>query len=309
MSKILVTGANGFVGQHMVKELAEHGADVLAVGGPKATTSQSKFIKERLVLDLRNADEVNKIDFSEVTDVVHLAGLAAFTPSFDRPMEYINTNIGLETNLFEAALAQDVRPRFLIVSSGTLYDPKAPQPLTEDSPVVPNSPYSVSKLGQEQMAQYYQSRGFECIIARPFNHIGPGQDLGFIVPDIAKQAVAVAKGDAKEVVVGNLDPQRDYTDVRDIARAYRLLLEKGRPGEIYNVCSGVPYSGHDILAGILKAAGCQPIVKQDSAKMRSTDVRSVTGSHQKITKDTDWQPTIPLEKTLADVIADLQAQA
>jgi GDP-4-dehydro-6-deoxy-D-mannose reductase len=308
MSKTLVTGANGFVGQHLLKELAEHGTNILAVGGPLATASQSKFINEHITLDLTKAAEAKKIDFSDVTGVIHLAGLAAFTPSFDRPMDYITTNIGIETNLFEAALAQDVRPRFLIISSGTLYDTKAPGPLTENSPVVPNSPYSVSKLGQEQMAQYYHSRGFECIIARPFNHIGPGQGLGFIVPDLTEQVMAVAQGKRKEVLVGNLDAQRDYTDVRDIARAYRLLLEKGQAGEIYNVCSGTLRSGHDILAGIIQAAHCQPVIKQDPAKMRPSDTPALPGSRQKITNDTGWQPEIPLATTLADVVANWQAR-
>jgi len=309
MSKTLVTGANGFVGQHLVKELAKHGASVLAVGGPLVAASPSEFIKEYVTLDLAKAAEAKKIDFSDVKGVIHLAGLAAFTPSFDRPMDYITTNIGIETNLFEAALAQGVRPRFLIISSGTLYDTKAPGPLTETSPTIANSPYSVSKLGQEQMAQYYRSRGFECIIARPFNHIGPGQGLGFIVPDLTEQVMAVAQGKRKDVLVGNLDAQRDYTDVRDIARAYRLLLEKGREGEIYNVCSGTLHSGHDILNGIIQAAHCQPVIKQDPAKMRPSDISAVAGSRQKITDDTGWNPEITLETTLADVVADWQAQA
>jgi GDP-4-dehydro-6-deoxy-D-mannose reductase len=308
MSKTLVTGANGFVGQHLVKELSEHGASVVAVGGPLAAVSQSEFIKEHVTLDLSKAAEAKKIDFSDVADVIHLAGLASFGPSLDRPMDYITTNIGIETNLFEAALAQGVRPRFLIISSGTLYDPKAPGPLTESSPAVPNSPYSVSKLGQEQMAQYYHSRGFEYIIARPFNHIGPRQGLGFIVPDLTKQVLAAAQGKLKEVLVGNLDAQRDYTDVRDIARAYRLLLEKGRSGEIYNVCSGTLHSGHDILNGIIQAVHYQPVIKQDPAKMRSSDTSAFYGSRQKITNDTGWQPEISLETTLADVVTDWQAR-
>lgn len=306
MSKTLVTGANGFVGQHVVKELAEHGVSVLAIGGPQTAAPKSEFVKEHALLDLTKANDANKIDLSTVSDVIHLAGLSAFSPSFDRPMDYITTNIGIEINLFEAALAQDVRPRFLIISSGTLYNPVSSELLSEDSPTIPNSPYSVSKLGQEQMAQYYQSRGFECIIARPFNHIGPGQGPGFIVPDLTKQVIAVTQGKSKEVLVGNLDAQRDYTDVRDIARAYRLLLEKGRPGEIYNVCSGTLHSGHDILNGIIKAADCQPIIKQDPSKMRSSDTPAFSGSRQKITKDTGWQPEIPLQTTLADVVATWQ---
>ncbi len=308
MSKTLVTGANGFVGQHLVKELAVHGVNVLAVGGPRAAAQPSEYIKEYLELDLTNVAETKKIDFSDVSDVVHLAGLASFGPSFDRPMDYITTNIGIETNLYEAAMEQDAKPRFLIISSGTLYAPNASALLTEESPAVPNSPYSVSKLGQEQMAQYYQTRGFEFIIARPFNHIGPGQGLGFIVPDLTKQVVSVSQGKRKDVLVGNLDAQRDYTDVRDIARAYRLLLEKGRVGEVYNVCSGILSSGHDILDGIMKAAHCKAIVKKDPARMRSSDTPAMACSRQKITTDTGWKPEIPLEITLSDVVEDWQSR-
>jgi GDP-4-dehydro-6-deoxy-D-mannose reductase len=223
-------------------------------------------------------------------------------------MLYMDVNVGIEVNLFEAAMAQDAHPRFIIISSGTLYDPHASQPLTEASPVLPNSPYAVSKLGQEQMAQYYTSRGFEVIIARPFNHIGPGQGPGFIVPDFAQQIVAIEKGEQSEMSVGNLDAQRDYTDVRDIVRAYCLLLEKGAAGETYNICSGTGVSGHDILKGLSQAAGAEPKVVQDPDRMRPSDIPVLTGSHDKLTKDTGWQPEINLADTLKDVIEDWRSK-
>jgi GDP-4-dehydro-6-deoxy-D-mannose reductase len=233
---------------------------------------------------------------------VHLAGMTSVGASFDQPMQYMLMNIGIEINLFETALKQRARPRFVIVSSGTLYDPSANLPLTEASTVLPNSPYAVSKLGQEQLAQYYASRGFECIIARPFNHIGPGQGLGFIVPDLTKQVVEYEKGLSQEVFVGNLDAKRDYTDVRDIARAYRLLLEKGKPGEIYNICSGVALSGHEILALILKSTSSNPVIKQDPARMRPSDNPVFYGDYTELNKDTGWKPEIEIETTIADVV-------
>jgi GDP-4-dehydro-6-deoxy-D-mannose reductase len=216
--------------------------------------------------------------------------------------------VGIEINLFETALQQGVKPRFLIISSGTLYDPQASQPLTEESPVLANSPYAVSKIGQEQMALYYATRGFETIIVRPFNHIGPGQGSGFIVPDFAQQLVAIEKGEQQEMLVGNLDAKRDYTDVRDIVRAYHLLIEKGRSGEVYNICSGRPLSGHEILEDLSQAAGLQPHIKQDPSKMRPSDTPEVSGSHQKLTADTGWQPEISLETTFKDVIDDWRAR-
>jgi GDP-4-dehydro-6-deoxy-D-mannose reductase len=309
MSKILVTGVNGFVGQHLAKELSDNGYEVIGVGGAQGATEKSPYVAEYQVLDLTNRDEAAKIDFSDIAGVIHLAGMAAVGPSFDDPMLYMNVNVGIEVNLFEAAMKQGAKPRFIIISSGTLYDPKADLPLTEESPVLPNSPYAVSKFGQEQMGLYYETRGFETIIARPFNHIGPGQGPGFIVPDLTQQVVAIEKGAVNELLVGNLDAQRDYTDVRDIARAYRLLFEQGRSGHTYNICSGKALSGHDVLKGILASTEINPEAKQDPDKMRPSDNPVIYGSFEKIAQDTGWAPEIKIETTLADVVSDWRNKA
>jgi GDP-4-dehydro-6-deoxy-D-mannose reductase len=308
MQKVLVTGANGFVGQHLVKELSENGITVVGVGGTVGSKEKSSYVAEYMVLDLNDASAVQKIDFRDIDGVIHLAGLAAVGPSFDDPLKYIKVNVGIEINLFEAALAQDAKPKFLIISSGSLYDPKAALPLTEASAVIPSSPYAVSKIGQEEMARYYGLRGFACVIARPFNHIGPGQNPGFLVPDIAQQVIDCEQGKSSEVLVGNLDAQRDYTDVRDIARAYRLLLEKGAAGETYNICSGKAVSGHDMVSGILAAAGSKAPLKEDPGKMRPSDSPIIYGDSSKLTAATGWKPEIPLETTLSDVIADWRAR-
>jgi len=308
MSKVLVTGANGFVGKHLLDELLAHAIEVLAVGGPLSTAKQAGDEQKSLALDLTQPAEAQKIDFGDVTGVIHLAGLAAVGPSFDNPMRYIDTNIGIEVNLFEAALAQKARPRFLIISSGALYNPAASLPLDEQSQVLPSSPYAVSKLGQEQMAQYYTQRGLECIIARPFNHFGPGQEAGFIVPDLTQQLIECQQGKRDEVSVGNLEAQRDYTDVRDIVKAYRLLLEKGASGEVYNICSGKALSGKEILAGITKAAGFKARTNQDPARMRPSDSLVIYGNHRKLSQATGWQPEIAIETTLADVVADWRSR-
>lgn len=304
MQKVIVTGANGFVGQHLVKELSEHDLSVMGVGGPQGATGKLPFVAEYVVMDLTDKDAVNKLDFSGVDGVIHLAGLAAVGPSFDDPDTYTATNVGIQANIFEAALSQNAKPRFLIISSGTVYDSTAPLPLDESAPTAPGSPYAASKLGQEQAARDYGSRGLDCIIARPFNHIGPGQNPGFIVPDIARQIIAFEKGETKELLVGNLDAQRDYTDVRDIVRAYRLLLEKGATGETYNICSGQPVSGHDIVAGLLAAAGIDIPIQTDPAKARPSDSPVFYGDNRKLAAATSWQPKIPLETTLTDVITD-----
>jgi GDP-4-dehydro-6-deoxy-D-mannose reductase len=309
MTKILVTGANGFVGQHLVKELAENSSTVVGLGGPGGAKQQSPHVSEYMVLDLNDPEAVKKIDFTDIDGVVHLAGLAAVGPSFGDPLGYVTTNVGIQVNLFETALAQGAKPRFLIISSGSLYDASAPLPLTEASPVVPDSPYAVSKLGQEQMAQYYGRRGFTSMIARPFNHIGPGQNPGFLVPDVAQQIIKYEKGEASQVLVGNLDAKRDYTDVRDIVRAYRLLLEKGEGGETYNICSGKAVSGHDIVDGLLKAAGSEIPLKQDPDRMRPSDNPVIYGDGSKLRKTTGWEPQIELGTTLSDVIADWRSRS
>lgn len=304
--KILVTGANGFVGGHLVRELSEHGYEVIAISGSKEKLS-SPFVSKYVYADLTNFEDVKQIDFTGIMGVVHLAGLAAVGPSFDNPLQYVETNMGIEINLYEAAQSQGVKPRFIIVSSGSLYGPHASLPLTEESNVLPNSPYAVSKLGQEQLAAYYGGRGFEYIIARPFNHIGPGQSLGFIAPDLTKQVIEAGNGTASEVRVGNLESRRDYTDVRDIVRAYRLLLEHGKPGGIYNICSGRALSGQQILDAIFTASGSKARTVQDPERMRPADTPAIYGSTDKLRADTGWEPQIDiLEATIGEIVTDWQ---
>jgi GDP-4-dehydro-6-deoxy-D-mannose reductase len=308
MKNILITGANGFVGQHLAAELATNDYNIVGIGGQQGAATQSAHMASYDVVDLNDPVAVEAIDLRDMDGIIHLAGLAAVGPSFNNPMLYMNVNVGLEVNLFEAAIKQGVTPRFLVISSGALYDATSPLPLTEQSAVIPSSPYAVSKLGQEQMAQYYTGRGFECVIARPFNHIGPGQGLGFIVPDFADQLIKIEKGEIDHMSVGNLDAERDYTDVRDIARAYRLLLESGKSGHTYNICSGTPRSGKVILAALQQASGVAAPVEQDPARMRPADNPVIYGNHDKLTADTGWQPTISFEQTMADVIADWRSR-
>jgi GDP-4-dehydro-6-deoxy-D-mannose reductase len=305
---ILVTGANGFVGQHLIRELTSHDHTVLALGLSATSPFEDQTHVSYLSFDLTDAEAAKSLDFNGIDGVIHLAGLAAVGPSFSAPMQYVQTNVGIEINLFEAALAQKATPRFLIISSGSLYDSKAKLPLNESSSVLPNSPYAVSKLAQEYMALYYGERGFPCIIARPFNHIGPGQGSGFIAPDLAQEIIACERGEKDTLLVGNLDAQRDYTDVRDIVRAYRLLIESGTAGQSYALCSGTPTSGQQLLQGLLAHSSATPSVEQDSRKMRPADSPIIYGDHAKLTRDTGWQPEIPLETTLADTLAYWRAQ-
>jgi GDP-4-dehydro-6-deoxy-D-mannose reductase len=303
VKRILITGVNGFVGPHLVSELKKNDYYIIGVGGKLGSEFPVEEIDEYFVLDLMKKNILKNIDLSKLDGIIHLAGLAAVGPSFVDPMKYINTNIGLEVNIFEACIKQKVRPKIVIVSSGSIYSSKNKMPINENSHISPTSPYAVSKTAQEIMASYYENLGFDVVIARPFNHIGPGQGLGFIVPDLAKQIIDFSNGNVDKVIVGNLDSQRDYTDVRDISKAYRLLYEKGKSGEVYNICSGSAISGNKILNDLMKIKGIRAEVKLDESKLRPSDNPIIVGDCSKIMKDTGWQPEISIEQTLKDILS------
>jgi GDP-4-dehydro-6-deoxy-D-mannose reductase len=307
--KVLVTGANGFVGPHMVRALLDAGHTVVAIGHSSANGRLPEGV-EKHSLDLTDRKAVDALDFKLIEGVIHLAGMAAVGPSFDAPMQYIQVNGGMELNLFEASQAQGAKPRFVVISSGALYDPKSPLPLTEESAVKASSPYAVSKLLQEELGAYYSLRGFEVVVARPFNHIGPGQAEGFLVPDLAKQIAEAERSGKMTIEVGNLKAKRDFTDVRDIAQGYIALLERGQPGELYNVCSGHSVSGEDVLKGLLALSKKSDLTaKADKAKMRPVDVLDIYGDYGKVKRDAGWQPAIKLEQSLKEALEDWRSKS
>lgn len=295
--KALITGGTGFAGRHLVNELAGNGYDVSVTSQHSADLPEAKVLQ----VDLTDPAAVKEIDFRSYDVIFHLAGLAAVGPSFKEPVHYLRANSEIQVNIFEACLAQNVTPKVLIVSSANIYCADE-LPLKESSQVIPTSPYAVSKITQEYLGHYYSTRGFDIIIARAFNHMGPGQLEGFIVADFAKQIAEAEKNGGGAVLTGNLKARRDYTDVRDIARAYRLLAEKGQLGEIYNVCSGKALSGQEILDGLLAHAKADIKVETDPKLFRPVDRVEVYGSNQKIHQDTGWQLAIPLEQTLKETL-------
>jgi GDP-4-dehydro-6-deoxy-D-mannose reductase len=298
-NRTAVTGINGFVGHHLAKELHDKNTDVVGIGTDAELTEKNKqnvvnYIKSDLTQEW---PELEKVD-----SVIHLAGLAAVGPSFDNPQLYINANSSMVTNMCEYYLRQEYKPRIILVSSGTVYDSNQPMPLSEDSPVSFNSPYSVSKVLNENQAEYYRKRGLDIIVARPFNHIGPGQMKGFLLPDLTESLM-----NSDDIIVGNLATKRDYTDVRDVVRAYRLLsITKKLGAATYNICSGKSIQGYEILDEIKSKLNKTHVnVSVDESKIRPTDPQDIYGDSSKLRADTGWEPVYNIKDTISDFIDNI----
>lgn len=300
MTRILITGINGFVGKHLTRELTENDISVIGIGREETVDPEiGELLDSYIYQDIAQAwPEIE----SPVDAVINLAGLAAVGPSFDHPQDYININSAIVTNMCEYYLKQDKKPRIISVISGAIYSPDQPMPLTEESAISLNSPYAVSKVLNEKQLAYYRGRGLSCIAARPFNHIGPGQLSGFLVPDLIEKLKTAE--DSGSIEVGNLKTKRDYTDVRDVARAYRLLATTDSLNhDTYNVCSGESHSGEEILEKIKKQMGKENVAtKVDQSKIRPNDPMDIYGSAEKLSQDTGWQPSVSLDQTITDTL-------
>lgn len=295
--RVAVTGINGFVGQHLARELANRGASIIGIGyDGDLSPSISHIVDEYCGANLVDAWPLE----TAVDCIIHLAGFAAVGPSFNEPQKYINGNSAMVTNMCEAYVNKDLKPRVIIVSSGAIYDSNQSMPLSEDSAVGYNSPYAVSKIATENQGSYYRSRGLDCVVVRPFNHIGPGQAEGFLLPDLYAQL----KTGEKSIMVGNLDTRRDYTDVRDIVKAYtKLALEPSLKHHLYNLCTGASVSGGDILASLKNMLDKQDIVVEvDQSKVRPNDVMDIVGDSSRLRQEFSWKPEITMQKTIQDFI-------
>lgn len=292
--RVAVTGVNGFVGIHLTRELVSSGHQVIGVGiGPLEEENVG------LLDDYFDQDLTLSWPDSVMGDaVVHLAGLSAVGPSFEEPQRYLQTNSALVTHLCETMLAQGRNPRIIVVSSGAVYAPGVG--LTEDSPVVASSPYAVSKLLVEMQSAYYRRRGLDIAVMRPFNHIGPGQQPGFLLPDLIASVQA-----GGPISAGNLETKRDYTDVRDVVRAYRLAAEADRlDSMILNVCSGRSVSGRTVLELVAAAVGVSvPEVVLDHRRLRPDDPEEISGDNALAASALGWRPEFELARTIADTVA------
>lgn len=258
-------------------------------------------------LDLRDLEAVRDL-LAQVRPVriYHLAGQAFVPRSFTAPWETLEVNIRGTLNLLEAVRTLGLETRILVVSSADIYGAAAAEslPLTESAPFIPSSPYSVSKIAQDMLAwQYARAYSMYIVRVRPFNHIGTGQSADFAVPNWASQIAAIELGQREPVVlVGNLAAARDFTDVRDVVRAYALALERGAAGAVYNVCSGAPQTMQHVLETLISLSSVPIEVRVDPERVRPVEIPVLYGSYARLKADTDWQPQISLIQSLTDVL-------
>lgn len=291
--RAFVTGGHGFVGPHLIEHLRANGDHVIA--------------PDQHDLDLEDADAMQAALGDARPDAVyHLAALAHVGDSWADPRRTFAVNATGTLHLLEAARRADPVPRVLLVGSAEVYGVVTSEqlPLGEDTPLVPVTPYAASKVAAEYLGvQYHAGYGVPVVRARSFNHVGPGQRGSFVVADIARRvAEAVRSGDRGPIRVGNLAARRDFTDVRDVVRAYRLLIERGDPGEVYNVCSGIGIAVDELVRRLLEVAEVDLELETDPELMRPVDVPVLIGDNSRITATTGWKPEIPLDDTLRDVV-------
>ncbi len=294
--RALVTGASGFVGPHLMSFLASSGDDALGVDSKDGP-------------DLLDAEGWRDLAEDAQPDVMyHLAGWSDVGASWKQPREAFRANAEGTLNVLEAARSAKVE-RVVVVSSADVYGIASPAslPLTEKAPVQPRSPYGASKVASEALArQAFRGWGLDVVIARPFNHIGPGQSDRFVAPAFAAKIAEAERVGGGKVTHGDLSPERDFTDVRDVVSAYRLLATEGRPGATYNICSSRAVSMSDILRQLVSLSSADISTEPDPDKIRPVEVPVLRGSHDRLTADTGWEPTIALADTLSDVLADFR---
>ncbi len=309
--KVLITGITGFVGSHLAEHLlTKPGVEVIGLRRWRSPLENIKSILGRIKLyecDLKDPVGVRKmLEDIRPEQIYHLAAQSFVPTSWRLPMETLNNNILGQANLLEAVRELGLKPRVLLTGSSEEYGMalESELPIKETNPLRPLSPYAVSKIAQDMMGyQYFKTYQMSIVRTRAFNHTGPRRGLVFATSNFAAQIAAIEKGLQEPVLrVGNLTTKRDFTDVRDMARAYSLALEKGEPGEVYNICTGKSMAIQEVLNMLLKMTDKKISVAQDPARMRPSDVFILQGDNTKFCQRTGWKPEIKFEKTLEDLL-------
>ncbi|MBI5806397.1 GDP-mannose 4,6-dehydratase [candidate division TA06 bacterium] len=304
--KFFITGIEGFVGHYLAQDLLDNGHQV---GGSYIDDQAASDLTGKFKLyqvDLRRPEQIDKAlkDFCPQV-IFHLAAQSSPALSFKIPQLTFEVNLIGTVNLLEAVRGLKEKCRLLLISSCEVYGPTVgDKPLSETGPYNPISPYASSKVFQEMTClQYFRTYSLETIVARPFPHTGPGQPHSFALPSFARQIAGIEKGNRDAVIrVGNLSARRDISDVRDVVQAYRLLAEKGRPGEVYNVSSGQAVSMEEALKQMLKMSTVSIKTETDPSLLRPADVPLLWGDPSKLKTETGWIPSFLLKDTLESLL-------
>ena len=310
MKKVLITGITGFVGSHLAELLLDQKYTVFGSVRPRSKTENIDHLRSKVKLfDVDILDSHNLYDLVEDTRpdyIFHLAAQSFVLTSWSSPANTLQTNLIGTVHLFEAVRKLKLDPVIQIACSSEEYGlvKENELPVKETNPLRPLSSYAVSKVAMDMLGyQYFKSYGLKIVRTRGFNHTGPRRGEVFAESTFAKQIAEAEKGLRKPVIeVGNLAARRDYTDVRDMVRAYLLTVQKGEPGEVYNICSEKTWRIKKVLEILLSFSKTKMTVKKDPARMRPSDVLVLLGDCSKFKKQTGWQPKIPFEKTLEDLL-------
>lgn len=296
--KALITGSRGFVGGYLRRELEQHGYAVIGID--LAPDDQT------IAADICSPQQMREIIRDLQPEVVfHLAGQASVAQSWKIPQKTFELNVLGMINLLEAVRLEKPDTKVVGIGSSDQYGNlgEAGRNVTEETQMHPQTPYAVSKKTQEEIAFIYRrAYGMSICMTRSFNHAGAGQKTGFLIPDFASGIARVESGKAECLLVGNLTAQRDFTHVRDVVRAYRLIAESGKSGEVYNIGSQIVYSVQEILDKLCALAKCEIPVCPDPAKMRPSDTPVLCCDHSKLTRDTGWMPEVSMDDILAEVL-------
>ena len=304
MGALVIAGINGFAGYYTVHAAHKKGHSIIGIGREDSVSPLiANIVDSYITCDLSDQNEVNKLDISHADVIINLAGYAKVGVNETDRDEYQRVNVSVHTNLAQRMLDTNSSARMISISSGAVYLPNQAMPLTEDSSVHTAESaniYAASKLAMEANLQTFIEKGLDIVIARPFNHAGPGQQPGFLIPDLAHKIIA--SDGSTPIITGNLLTKRDYTHAEDVAEAYiQLATSHLISSRIYNICSGRSVEGMQIFK-MLKSALDKPNLKNeiDQSLMRSQDPLDLYGSYDLLKTDTSWQPTKNINQIIAD---------